>query len=61
MVCLATKDSEGKVVRKQLGVDFVCNKGSKRYYVQSAFAIPDKIKMQQESNLLLRIDDPFKK
>lgn len=40
---------------------FVCNKGSKRYYVQSAFAIPGNEKMQQESNSLLRIDDSFKK
>ncbi|MFZ1760638.1 MAG: ATP-binding protein, partial [Ruminococcus bromii] len=44
-----------------LEVDFVCNKGSKRYYVQSAFAIPDSEKMAQESNSLLRIDDSFKK
>ena len=55
------KDKNGSLVRKQLEVDFVCNKGSKRYYVQSAFAIPDSEKMQQESNSLLRIDDSFKK
>lgn len=61
LVCVSGKDSAGKAVRKQLEVDFVCNKGSKRYYVQSAFAIPDKAKMQQESNSLLRIDDSFKK
>ena len=51
--------SDGK--KKQLEVDFVCNKGSKRYYVQSAFAIPDEAKMRQESNSLLRIGDTFKK
>ena len=61
LVCVAGKDSAGKAVRKQLEVDFVCNKGSKRYYVQSAFANPDDAKMQQESNSLLRIDDTFKK
>lgn len=55
------KDNDGKSVRKQLEVDFVCNKGSKRYYVQSAFSIPDREKMEQESNSLLRIDDTFKK
>lgn len=55
------KDNDGKSVRKQLEVDFVCNKGSKRYYVQSAFSIPDREKMEQESNSLLRIDDSFKK
>lgn len=54
-------DNSGKATRKQLEVDFVCNKGSKRYYVQSAFAIPDEEKMRQESNSLLRIDDAFKK
>lgn len=55
------KDNDGKSIRKQLEVDFVCNKGSKRYYVQSAFSIPDREKMEQESNSLLRIDDSFKK
>lgn len=55
------KDNDGKFVRKQLEVDFVCNKGSKRYYIQSTFSIPDREKMEQESNSLLRIDDSFKK
>ena len=54
-------DGSGNRQQKQLEVDFVCNKGTKRYYVQSAFAIPDEAKMQQESNSLLRIDDTFKK
>lgn len=48
-------------VRKQYEVDFVCNKGSKRYYIQSAFHIPDEEKMRQESNSLLNINDAFKK
>ena len=61
LVCVRKDDESGKITRKQLEVDFVCNKGSKRYYVQSAFAIPDDAKMQQESNSLLRIDDNFKK
>lgn len=61
LVVVSQKDRNGKLIRKQLEVDFVCNKGSKRYYVQSAFAIPDTEKMQQESNSLLRIDDSFKK
>jgi len=54
-------DESGNRQQKQLEVDFVCNKGAKRYYVQSAFAIPDEAKMQQEANSLLRIDDTFKK
>lgn len=61
IVTVSQKNKNDKLVRKQLEVDFVCNKGSKRYYVQSAFAIPDSEKMQQESNSLLRIDDSFKK
>ena len=61
LVMVSGKDSDGKLVRKQLEVDFVCSKGSKRYYIQSAFAIPDEAKMQQESNSLRRIDDSFKK
>lgn len=61
LVAFTGKDSTGKSVHKQLEVDFVCNKGSKRYYVQSAFSIPDEAKMQQEANSLQRIDDSFKK
>lgn len=61
LVVYSQKDEKGRLIRKQLEVDFVCNKGSKRYYVQSAFSIPDKSKMQQESNSLQRINDSFKK
>ena len=60
-VTVSQKDQRGQSVRRQLEVDFVCNKGSKRYYVQSAFAVPDNEKMKQEQNSLLRIDDSFKK
>lgn len=55
------KDSTEKTVRKQLEVDFVCNQASKRYYIQSAFAIPSKEKMEQEQRSLVNIDDSFKK
>jgi len=55
------KNEKGKAVRKRLEVDFVCNLGSRRYYIQSAFAIPDREKMEQEQNSLVRIDDSFKK
>lgn len=57
----AEKNEEGKVVRKRLEVDFVCNCGSRRYYIQSAFAIPNQEKMDQEQNSLIHIDDSFKK
>lgn len=61
LVTVSRRDKNDKLVRKQLEVDFVCNKGSKRYYVQSALAIPKKEKMQQEINPLLHIGDSFKK
>ncbi len=57
----AEKNEEGKVIRKRLEVDFVCNLGSRKYYIQSALAIPDKGKMEQEQNSLIHIDDSFKK
>ena len=55
------KSEEGKAVRKRLEVDFVCNLGSRRYYIQSALAIPNHEKMEQEQNSLGHIDDSFKK
>lgn len=54
-------DEKGKAIRKKLEVDFVCNRGNQRYYIQSAFAIPDKDKMQQEQKSLVHIGDSFKK
>ena len=61
IVPATSKNENGNTVYKLLEVDFVCNKGSKRYYIQSAFSIPDNEKMKQEANSLLRIDDSFKK
>ncbi len=55
------KNSAGKITRRQLEVDFVANRGSRRYYVQSAFAIPDLNKMNQEQASLIKIPDSFKK
>ncbi|MBR3275914.1 MAG: ATP-binding protein [Eubacterium sp.] len=54
-------DKTGKKIRKQLEIDFVCNKGSKRYYIQSAFAMPDERKMLQEQRPLISTGDGFKK
>lgn len=56
-----TKDDEGKKIRKVLEVDFVCNLGYKRTYIQSAFSIPDDAKREQELQSLRRIDDSFQK
>ena len=47
--------------RKQLEVDFVANKGDRRYYIQSAFAMLDEEKREQELASLKRINDSFKK
>lgn len=55
------KDTTGKAERKQLEIDFVANKGSRRYYIQSAFAIPDEKKREQEKMSLLQVRDSFKK
>ncbi len=54
-------DARTATERKQLEVDFVANKGDKRYYIQSAFALPDEEKRQQELASLKRINDSFKK
>lgn len=54
-------DENGKKVRKHLEVDFVINKGSKRYYIQSAYALPDREKIEREQASLTKISDSFKK
>lgn len=61
VVPIAEKDAEGKVTRKQLEVDFVCNLGSSRYYIQSAYSLPDEAKRAQEIRPFRKIDDSFKK
>lgn len=54
-------DEKGTKVRRMLEVDFVCNQGYKRCYIQSALSLPDKEKTKQELASLLRIDDSFMK
>ena len=61
IIPVVEKNSQGKVVRKQLEVDFVCNLGNVRYYIQSAWSIPDADKRDQETRPLRKIDDSFKK
>ena len=61
VVVLNSTDKEGRNIRKQLEIDFVCNKGSKRYYIQSAYAMPDQAKMEQEQRSLMMTGDSFKK
>lgn len=55
------KDEQKKSKRANLEIDFVANKGSKRYYIQSAFTIADEEKRKQEIRSLRRIGDSFKK
>ena len=56
-----TTDGSGKKIRKHLEVDFVVNKGEKRYYIQSALSVEDPDKMEQEIASLTRIPDSFGK
>ncbi len=56
-----TTDSSGKTIRKLLEVDFVANKGSQRYYIQSAYAMPTPEKELQEKRSLMASHDSFKK
>ena len=60
VVELRTKKNNA-AVRNQYEVDFVANLGSRRYYIQSAFAMNDEEKIAQETRSLKGIDDSFKK
>ena len=55
------KNEKGISTRKQLEIDFVCNKASKRYYIQSGYSIPDEAKMMQEQRSLMLTGDFFKR
>ncbi|MBO7293951.1 MAG: ATP-binding protein [Bacteroidaceae bacterium] len=55
------KDDEGKTTRTSLEVDFVCNKGSERIYIQSAYSLPDEDKQKQEQRSLTLTNDSFTK
>ena len=55
------KNTENKNVRTQLEIDFVANKGSVRYYIQSALNVSSEEKRLQETNSLRRVNDSFKK
>lgn len=55
------KNAERKHTKIYSEVDFVCNMGSKRYYIQSTFAIPDKEKTDKRLLLLITLAIPLKK
>ncbi|MDR1405238.1 MAG: ATP-binding protein [Candidatus Methanoplasma sp.] len=56
-----TAKKDGVSERKRLEIDFVANKGSKKYYIQSAYSIPDREKADQEIRPFLKVRDSFKK
>ncbi len=60
-ITIVEKGKDQKPVKKQLEVDFICNKGSKKYYIQSAYMIGTKEKLAQEIRPFLKINDSFKK
>ena len=55
------RNKNGERIRKDYEIDFVCNLGTKRYYIQSAYMMPNAEKIEQEQRSLLKIDDSFKK
>ena len=55
------RDAEGVTAKKQLEVDFVATLGSKKYYIQSAYSLPDAEKIKQEKPLLLASTIPLKR
>ena len=61
VVPFVNTDDEGRRQRLALEVDFVCNLGSRRYYIQSAYRMDSSEKMKQERASLLKVDDSFKK
>lgn len=61
VVPVVTKDKDGKQQRSNLEVDFICNLGSRRYYIQSAYRMESEEKREQERASLLKVDDSFKK
>ena len=61
VVVTETTSSEGKRQKVQLEIDFVCNQGSRRYYIQSAYKMDTDEKRRQECLSLSKVDDSFKK
>lgn len=54
-------EESGRMLSRQLEVDFIASLGNKRYYIQSAFRLPDEEKLRQEKASLLALSDGFKK
>ncbi|WP_308275701.1 ATP-binding protein [Prevotella sp.] len=60
-VAQRVRNDKGQNIRVTLEVDFVCNKGSQRIYIQSAWRMPDADKMEQEKRSLRLVNDSFRK
>lgn len=60
-VSIVRREQSGAQSRATYEVDFVCNKGSRRYYIQSAYSLPSEEKIEQEERSLRHIKDSFKK
>ncbi len=56
-----TRNEQGTTQRQQLEIDFVVNSGAKRVYIQSAYKLPTKEKVEQEKRSLEKVDDSFRK
>ena len=61
VVPVVNSNEQGKQYRAQLEIDFVCNQGNRRYYIQSAFRMGSEEKRHQEKASLLKVNDSFKK
>lgn len=61
VVPVLAKDENGSQKRSNLEIDFICNLGSRRYYIQSAYRMESDEKIRQERASLLKVDDSFKK
>ena len=61
VVPVFVRDANGKNKRVSYEIDFVCNRGNQRYYIQSAYQLDSEEKTKQEKNSLRNVDDSFKK
>lgn len=61
VVPLAERNVAGSVIRKQLEIDFICNRGTRTYYIQSSYSLSNEKKREQEIRPFMKTNDSFKK
>lgn len=61
VVPVIEKNEKAMSVKKQLEIDFICTMGMKKYYIQSAYSLPDSTKREQEIRPFIKSGDSFKK